>query len=192
MNIYATVAQMETVAPDSEPALAYCLATNLYYAYHSNPATSFGVLPADNNIDFLSTGNGGNTRWIAYNYQGTYTPTLAANANITGTPTCEALTYIRVGRGVRFGGWTASATPTAAGTNTAFTMTLPYTASANFANNTEADGYAWIRAWGSNTATAWSPGTLRALAGTKTIIVEFMPDDTTARAMTITGGFLLL
>lgn len=191
MDVFQTVADLESAVPPSEPWFAYCVATNLFYTYHSNPASSFGVLPADNNFDFLSTGNGGNTRWIAYEASGTYQPTFTAGTNIASNPTTLDSYYSRRGRFVHV--FTVpTVDPTSAATASEFTISLPYVPSANFADGTQASGFGHNRLWGANTANAWSSGSLISTSGAKTVTMFFTPDDATARAMSINFQFWLL
>ena len=59
MNIYETVAQMQALKPSGTNIVAYCKETKRIYRYES----SYVIVTADSRY-FLSTGNGGDTRWI--------------------------------------------------------------------------------------------------------------------------------
>lgn len=83
MNIYSTVAQMEAVAPSSAPALAYCkeLGATFRYVEDARYISGSNTAPTDDNLNILSTGAGGNTRWLNINAR----PYCVFDKNSAGT-----------------------------------------------------------------------------------------------------------
>ena len=61
MNYYETIAQL-TAAKPSGQVLAFCEETNLIYRYESSDSVTA------NSWSILTTGNGGNTRWVSLFY----------------------------------------------------------------------------------------------------------------------------
>lgn len=184
-GVYDTVAAIQALPVSAAPSLAYCLANGLTYAYHPAPATSFGVLPAANGVDFLSTANGGDTRWIAHSYSGTYSETISNTSNLDSTPTTPRDPWFtRVGRLVRINLRFDGVDPTAAGT-TSFRFTLPYTLSANFAAAYDLSGLC-----GNNNAVNLAE--VQAVTGAKTGVVVWTANHTNSRSYTGLCEFLLI
>lgn len=119
---------------------------------------------------------------------GTYTPSATGTANVT-TVTPSVCQWTRVGNTVILSG-EITVDPAVAGTLTTFRITLPI--ASDFANNSEAGGYAWNVNFGANTGTAWSPGVVQPDTTNNQLQFAFFPDDGTSRPMNFMAHYLVI